>query len=355
VTTPVVLEGLDLTVGYVHRHRTSPILEGVSLRLHEGELVCLLGPNGAGKSTLLRTLIGAQPPLAGTVRLEGADVAEMTPRERARYLSVVLTDRIEVGYLDVRSLVGFGRTPHLGWFTTLADHDREIVSWALDAAGATDLADRMVHELSDGERQRAMIARALAQQPRVLVLDEPTAFLDVTRRVELVALLQRLTATTGLAVLMSTHEVELAIHAADAVWLVQADGTYDAGGPEDLALDDRLHRAFTGREVMFDRRTGSFVVNRSMDHPPRIVIHGDDELTGWAERAVRRAGWMPSSDAAVSLHLHFDGAVAAWRCAGPARAAEGRTLAALVAHLRRPPDATDPPPTDHITTGEHRP
>src|SRR5690606_22532470 len=179
MSTGTVLQAERLSVGYVQRKRRLPVLEGIGLQLHAGEVACLLGPNGAGKSTLLRTLVGSQPALDGTVRLDGDDIAAMTPKERARRLSVVLTDRIDVGFLTARALARLGRTPHVGWFAKLADNDHDIVDWALEAAGASSIADRMVHELSDGERQRVMIARALAQQPRLLVLDEPTAFLDV--------------------------------------------------------------------------------------------------------------------------------------------------------------------------------
>jgi iron complex transport system ATP-binding protein len=353
VTAPVVLAAESATVGYVHRRRTVPILERVSLALHRGELACLLGPNGAGKSTLLRSLVGAQPVLDGVVRLDGRDVSQMTTRERARHLSVVLTDRIDVGYLDVRTLVGFGRAPHLGWFATMDASDRDIVDRALDAAGASDLTHRMVHELSDGERQRAMIARALAQQPRVLVLDEPTAFLDVTRRVELVALLRRLTRDSGLAVLMSTHEVELAMHVADTAWLIHPDGTYDSGGPEDLALDHGLHRAFAAGDVTFDRKSGSFVTARTADDAPPIVIEGDAEAVTWGERAVRRAGWHPATDAAVRVRIELGDGPASWVCSSERGDGSGRRLATLVDHLRQLTATPKSDPTPPGSTKEH--
>lgn len=347
MSTGTVLQAERLSVGYVQRKRRLPVLEGIGLQLHAGEVACLLGPNGAGKSTLLRTLVGSQPALDGTVRLDGDDIAAMTPKERARRLSVVLTDRIDVGFLTARALARLGRTPHVGWFAKLADNDHDIVDWALEAAGASSIADRMVHELSDGERQRVMIARALAQQPRLLVLDEPTAFLDVTRRVELVALLRRLAESTGLAVLMSTHEVDLALRNADHVWLVHSDGRFDAGGPEDLALAGRLQIAFASDDVDFDHRTGSLVVGATNEqHRPSLTIHGAGPGAWWARRAIHRAGWTIDGAATHTVTVDTTGS---WRLEHADGHAAGDDLSSLVRTLRRHRDLQPTPHTQEHT------
>ena len=173
----LVLERLQIGYG------TQILLREASVRLPESRLTCLLGPNGTGKSSLLRTLCGMQAAQAGKVLLAGCDMATMPARERARQLAVVLTDRILAGTLSVRGLVVLGRQPHTGWRGRLSDKDEAIVEDALAATDARSLAERDVSDLSDGERQRAMLARALAQSPQVLVLDETLAFLDLPRRV----------------------------------------------------------------------------------------------------------------------------------------------------------------------------
>ena len=170
-----ILETADLAIGYSVRRRPPRVVaERVDLKLYPGELVCLLGPNGAGKSTLLRTLAGMQPPLRGGVRVAGADPYRLPPRELARRLGVVLTDRAEVGALSVRALVALGRYPYTDWTGRLTPQDETVIDRALAAVGIAAFAPRPVNELSDGERQKVMIARALAQEPKLLLLDEPT-------------------------------------------------------------------------------------------------------------------------------------------------------------------------------------
>lgn len=240
----------DLAVGYNARRDRRVVVDGVNVEARAGELVCLLGPNGIGKSTLLRTLSRMQPALAGRVELGGVDVRAMTPAEIARRLGVVLTERVQVESLPVRRIVELGRYPHSGWFGRLDSDDRRAVSWAIDAVGARHLADRDFGRLSDGERQRVMIARALAQQPMVLVLDEPTAFLDVVSRVELMALLRRLTRDASLAVILSTHDLDLALRMADLVWLLDRRGALVTGAPQAIVRTDAFAETFKENQQM---------------------------------------------------------------------------------------------------------
>ena len=200
-----------LTVGY-RGHR---VVEDISLSLPCGRLVCLLGPNGAGKSTLLRTLCGFQPPIAGTVTISGSDITTMSAAEVARLVSVVLTDRPPTPSLTAAEMVGMGRAPYTGFWGRLSDDDRRLVSEAMTTVGIAPLATRRMGQLSDGERQKVMIAKALAQHTPVIVLDEPTAFLDYPSKVAVMKTLARLAHDEGKTILMSTHDLELAAQLGD--------------------------------------------------------------------------------------------------------------------------------------------
>lgn len=204
-----------LAVGYA-KHI---VASGLTAHLKGGTLTALVGSNGMGKSTLLRTMAGVQKPLDGTVRLVADNVEHRVERlgrsDRARWISVVLTDRVEVDRLTVEQVVGFGRMPYTGYFGRLDDNDRRLVDEALQTTGLTPLAQRAVNTLSDGERQKMMIAKALAQQTPVMLLDEPTAFLDYPSKVETMKLLVRLAHDTGKIIVLSTHDLHLALHLAD--------------------------------------------------------------------------------------------------------------------------------------------
>lgn len=200
-----------LTVGY-RGHR---VVEDISLSLPCGRLVCLLGPNGAGKSTLLRTLCGFQPPIAGTVTISGSDITTMSAAEVARLVSVVLTDRPLTPSLTAAEMVGMGRAPYTGFRGRLSDDDRRLISEAMQTVGVDSLATRRMGRLSDGERQKVMIAKALAQHTPVIVLDEPTAFLDYPSKVAVMKTLARLAHNEGKTILMSTHDLELAAQLGD--------------------------------------------------------------------------------------------------------------------------------------------
>ena len=225
------LSAHDLAVGYRSARAPCAVLDGISVSVRAGELVCLIGPNGIGKSTLIRTLARLQSPLAGSVCIGADDLERLPASVVARRLGVVLTERLTAEGLTARQIVALGRYPHTGWLGRFTTKDADAVAWAIEAVGATHLAERDCQRLSDGERQRVMVARALAQEPEVLILDEPTAFLDVQSRIELMGLLRALTRTRSLAVVMSTHELELALRIADCVWLVLPDGTFVSGAP----------------------------------------------------------------------------------------------------------------------------
>ena len=234
-----------LTVGYGER----VVLADINQTLNSGQLISLLGANGVGKSTLLRTLAGFQLPLSGRVNLQGRDLHSLSLAERSRAVAVVLTERVEVPYMTVTDLVAMGRSPYTGFFGSLEEEDHAIVSEAMKMVGITDLAERTIDTLSDGERQKALLAKALAQQTPIILLDEPTAFLDFHAKVSTMQLMQRMAHETGKAILLSTHDVGMALRLSDALWIV-LDGSIVTGTPAALRESGALH-AFLGEDEKF--------------------------------------------------------------------------------------------------------
>lgn len=290
-----VLRLLGITTGYSTRRTLRPplrraVTSGLCADAQPGELTVLLGPNGSGKSTLLRTICGLQPALDGEIMLKGRDIRDMAADEVARTIAVVLTERVDPGMLSGRELAGLGRTPHLGLGGRMRQRDHAVVTWALDAVGANHLADRPAAELSDGERQRILTARALAQEPTLLVLDEPTAFLDVPSRVALVELLRRAAREHGLAVVMSTHDLELALRVADHVWLLDRVGRLHTGTPEKLSLDGRIGEVFDSQTLRFDPGTGVFALDANGEHRRRARVFGPDPAVCAVTRLLSREG-----------------------------------------------------------------
>ena len=234
-----MIELQHLMVGYGDR----AVLSDINQSLTPGQMVCLLGSNGVGKSTLLRTLAGFIPPLSGRVLLQGRDLLSFSLSERSRAVSVVLTERVGVQYMKVADLVGMGRSPYTGFFGTLSKEDRTIVNEAIEMVGITDLAERTIDTLSDGERQKVMLAKALAQQTPIILLDEPTAFLDFHAKACTLRLMQRLAHETDKTIFLSTHDVEMALRLSDALWIVH-DGLITTGTTASLTQDGTLKRFF---------------------------------------------------------------------------------------------------------------
>ena len=241
-----------LAIGY--RRRT--VLTDLSLSLEPGRLSVLIGANGSGKSTLLRTIAGMQPPLGGSVLYRDVDMASLTVAERARLIALVLTDATAGAGLRVAELVAIGRHQFSGFFGGMGPDDRRAVADALDMVHLTHKADSYLSSLSDGERQRAMIARAIAQAAPVIILDEPTSYLDVAARFRIKGLLRELCDTAGRTILLSTHDIAPALAVADRLWAV-ADGGIHTGSVSGLAADGTLDRVYPG--VRFDIARGDYV------------------------------------------------------------------------------------------------
>ncbi len=325
----------QLDIGYSQSRRATTVLDDINVTLHPGELTCLIGPNGAGKSTLMRTLAGMQAPLAGQARLGDEEMQRIPAQRLAKQLAIVLTERVDVGNLSSYALAALGRHPYTDWRGQLSAHDEAIVRDALTTVGAAPLAHRPVNELSDGERQKVMIARALAQEPQILLLDEPTAFLDLPRRVEIMQLLHKLARERGCAILLSTHDLELALRLADRLWLMPVGGPLTVGLPEELALNGALAATFRGEGVEFDSRLGSFKVQRQNCGP--IGLTGEGENALWTARALERIGFEVVADNRTlpfQVHIVGQNGTTRWQTITPKAADEHATLAAVIEHLR---------------------
>lgn len=223
----------DLSIGYkLHNGKTKTIASHINASVESGMLTCLIGRNGTGKSTLLRTMTGFIPPLEGQVILEGRDLSMLSATERAKIISIVLTERPETDNITVNELVGMGRLPYTNFWGTLQEEDRQIVDDAMQMIGIYELRNRKIGTLSDGEKQKAMIGKAIAQQTPVIILDEPTAFLDYPSKQETMLLLHQLAQELNKTIFLSTHDLNIAYQVADKIWCMGNDDGLRIGDEE---------------------------------------------------------------------------------------------------------------------------
>ncbi len=255
-----MISASGLSIGYRKGKSTKVVQPCLSVHAKNGSLVAILGPNGCGKSTLIRTLGGLLDPLEGTVQVQNRALRSMSLQERAKWMSLVLTDPVQVVYMKVRDMVAMGRHPYTTLTGHLTDYDRKCVSDALEAVGMLPFADRFVQELSDGERQRVMIAKALAQDTPLILLDEPTSHLDLPHRIETILLLRKLTNEWGKTVLLSTHEIDLALRLADSIWLMDPAGGMTVGSPGELMKSGHIQSVFHSDNFGFEAETGRVII-----------------------------------------------------------------------------------------------
>lgn len=259
----------NLVVGYPDGRHTRQLNHAANEEARDGMLTCLIGANGAGKSTLLRTIAGFQLPLEGTVLLGGDDVRALSPRQRAERMAVVLTDRPDVMCTTVWEMVATGRAPFTGFWGRLSGKDRDIVTRSLRLVGIEWMADRTVASLSDGERQKVMIAKALAQQTPVVLLDEPTAFLDYPSRVEVMQLLLNIAHEEHKTVLLSTHDLDLALQTADRLWLFEKERgkkKEEEEGKEEVKEEEE------GKEEEEEKKTNGDKMSKIISGTPQELV-----------------------------------------------------------------------------------
>ena len=284
----------DLSIGYHSKNDTKLVASHITTTIYSGELTCLLGANGVGKSTLLRTLSAFQPRISGEIALLSRDIQDYSDKELSTIVGVVLTDKCEIRNMTVRELIGMGRSPYTGFWGRLGKEDKQIVEESISLVRIENLASRMVHTLSDGERQKVMIAKALAQETPVIFLYEPTAFLDFPSKVEIMQLLHSLTRSTNKTIFLSTHDLELALQIADKIWLMDREKGISTGTPEDLALSGYLSGFFARKGIIFDMETGLFRIDNQYDKKIRLV--GGGQKYAMVRKALLRNGFYAGSE-----------------------------------------------------------
>ncbi len=299
-----VIEIKELSIGYsVKKNIKKVVAEGITSTIFSGELTCLLGANGIGKSTLLRTLTAFLPELSGEIFIRGKEINTYSEKELATLVGVVLTEKPDIKNMTVRELVGLGRSPYTGFLGTLTKKDKEIVDKAISLVKIVHLAQRMIHTLSDGERQKVMIAKALAQETPIILLDEPTAFLDFPSKVEIMQLLHQLSRKTNKTIFLSTHDLELALQIADKIWLMDNENGIRTGTPEDLALNGSLSNFFARKGIIFDQDTGLFRIENEFDKQVRLMGHG--QKYAMIRKALSRNGIMASRQANADILIEI--------------------------------------------------
>lgn len=296
-----ILKTNSLTIGYANRRKHIIVQADLNLSVSSGEMVCLIGPNGSGKSTLLRTLCGLQHSISGQALINDVDIQQISTRERALLISLVLTDRIDIENATVRSVVSMGRHPHSNWWGNVDADSEAHVQKSIELVHLEGKSNQLLAELSDGERQRVMIAKAFVQDTPIIILDEPTAHLDLPNRVEIMLLLHKLAHETGKTILISTHELDMALQAADRIWLMTADKGVEVGVPEDLVLNGNFNTAFRSDNFVFNPTNGNFSMNYTLNK--EVEVTGDKTIMYWTLRALARAGYSAVSKADIKIKI----------------------------------------------------
>ena len=293
-----MLRTTNLYIGYGRR----AVQSDLNLHANARDLICLTGTNGCGKSTLLRTLAGLQLPLKGYITINDKSVQKLSNYERSTLFSLVLTDSIDTENLTVHDLVALGRFPYTNWAGSLSDTDEAKIAESIHQVNLTHKTHCYLNEISDGEKQRAVIAKALAQDTPLVLLDEPTAHLDLPNRVEIMLLLRRLSVNTQKTFILSTHELDLALQMADKIWLMNPNGV-EVGIPEDLMLTGKFQEAFGSHSFQFDENDGHCKINHLVG-PLHVNVIGEKPATLWLQRALLRCGIQLSESASITIEAH---------------------------------------------------
>ncbi len=274
----------NFTVGY----HGVPLIRNIDIRLKRGEILTLIGPNGAGKTTILKSIIRQLSPVNGVAYLDGGRMGDLTGRELSRKMSVVLTERVRPELMTCEDVVATGRYPYTGRFGILSGEDRRIVRESMELVHIAELAERDFSKTSDGQKQRVMLARAICQEPDIIILDEPTSFLDIKYKVEFLSIIQNMSRSRNLSVIMSLHELDLAERVSDKIACVKGDRIDRFGSPEEIFVPGYIRKLYGMNTGSYDEGTGNLELDPQRGEPRIFVIAGNGKGTPVFRRLQRR-------------------------------------------------------------------
>jgi len=296
----------SLQIGYNSGKEKNVLLPPLSAHANKGELIAIIGRNGIGKSTLLRTLVGLQPSMGGEVIYEKKNIENYSRIDLARKVGYISTEIINVSNMRVYDLVALGRFPHTNWIGKIDSMNHEFITHSIESTGMSSFSTRFISELSDGERQRTMIARLLAQDTGIMVMDEPTAFLDIGSKYEILHLMHLLSQKQEKCIIFSTHDLQMAINMSDKIWLI-TDENIKEGAPEDLMIAGAFDHLFDSSLVRFNLENGTFTsLNTGM---VSIYVEGEGIKKYWTDKALNRIGLKVSevkTDPYILVPTHLD-------------------------------------------------
>jgi iron complex transport system ATP-binding protein len=326
-----ILSFNNLEIGFVSGKFRRVLLPPIQGDADEGELIAVIGKNGIGKSTFLRTITGLQYLIAGDMSVDNRNIKEYSRIQLSAKVGYISTEIIKVSNMRVCDLVSLGRFPYTNWLGRLNDSDEKIINEAIIKTGMADFRDRPITELSDGERQRAMIAMVLAQDAKLMVMDEPTAFLDISSKFEIMHLMHELTRCRNKTIIFSTHDLSTAVSQADKIWLLREQGLLE-GAPEDLMLAGIFNTLFDESLVRFNAYDGSFTIRN--EEKGKINVKGEGDRKYWTEKALIRAGYT-ISDSNSSIEVEAPSELnTKWKCQTAGIVIEFATLYELIFWIR---------------------
>lgn len=322
----------SLKIGYTSGKKAKPLLPPLKASCVAGELIAVIGKNGIGKSTLLKTITGLHPMISGKILIDDHDLKDYSRLQLSAKVGYISTETVKVSNMKVYDLVSLGRFPHTNWFGAIDSLNHNAVMDALMKTGMTDFINRKITELSDGERQRAMIAMVLAQDAIIMIMDEPTAFLDISNKYEVIHLMRDLAQRRNKTIIYSTHDFNTAINQADKIWFITEGGLIE-GAPEDIMIRGSFKALFDESKVIFNTADGSFSIRN--EFRGSITIKGEGINRYWTEKALARAGYSVTDSKSMMTVEVLSGPDPIWKWSTNSDSGESGSVYDLITWIRK--------------------